>query len=863
MTSIDRQQIFEKIFKEHLKVETYAQSIATLLGPRRWRKIDYSPSYQRNYVWDDNKASYFIESILLGTEIPPLVFFTNQRNTEVIDGRQRIQTIYRFHKNDFALRSQGLQVLKQLKGLSYEDFVRDYDHIVDTLLDAKIRIIEFRLVNEPPLDAVLEDQVKKEIFSRYNSGITPLKRSDLDNAVYDDDSLSNAFKGNLSDNPDTARRLYSTFFKVRSNSMNEIPVAELLAFVRRFLTLPSFPINQYARGHGRTELLEKLYQKLSDDSVDEEESVVERFLRKALFLSKLPALADEQGKFCNRLALECFLWGLGVLDLEGIEYELDHELANLIVAFVDVNRNSYTEEDYAFQKAIVTRYLETSNLFRNHFAVDLSVYVSADDAARSRLKALRRPEDATTRISELEHLRLNKPEPTRLMIEDVVGMMRRGRFLVRPTYQRKEVINPNKMSSIIESILLGITLPTLFIFKRSDGVSEVIDGQQRILTLLGFLSEEYVDEKGKRVRPKSFGFRLRKLRVLREVEGLTFSDLDEEQQERLYEFPLVIVEISESQNPSFNPVDLFIRLNDKPFPIREHSFEMWNSWADVEIIERIKALSRACREWFFVKMLGRPNDRDRMENEELIFTLVFLAYMQARESQRRALDVYQKTERINMRLTNKSYISKVLQDALASDDTKKFVLQAVKEVEGFVRKVKLVLLDRDKSSAELATYLREELDQVFRAKRKVRAFKRTKQDFYALWDLLSPINSEMVRARRLELKSEISDIFAFSKNIPENLQRDSLGLEHYFQLKGCLHEEFSAQVRYTRMSGKEKRELLQAQGHKCAISGAPLFVGDDIDVDHREPLATGGSDTPDNLQLAHRSENQKKGCKNK
>lgn len=67
---------FESIFSS-LKIETYSKSIGSLFGPRLLSRIDYKPYYQRNYVWDDNKASYFIESILLGTEIPPLIAFFN------------------------------------------------------------------------------------------------------------------------------------------------------------------------------------------------------------------------------------------------------------------------------------------------------------------------------------------------------------------------------------------------------------------------------------------------------------------------------------------------------------------------------------------------------------------------------------------------------------------------------------------------------------------------------------------------------------------------------------------------------------------------------------------------------------------
>ena len=117
--TLTNQEVFEKIFKEHLHVDNYAESIDVLFGPRRKNKIDYSPYYQRNYVWDNNKATYFIESILLGTEIPPLIFFKNNRIIEIIDGRQRFETILRFQNNQFALTARGLYVLKQLL-ISYE-----------------------------------------------------------------------------------------------------------------------------------------------------------------------------------------------------------------------------------------------------------------------------------------------------------------------------------------------------------------------------------------------------------------------------------------------------------------------------------------------------------------------------------------------------------------------------------------------------------------------------------------------------------------------------------------------------------------------------------------------------------------------
>ena len=63
-----------------LKIETWDKTIDALLTPRIINKIDYDPYYQRRYVWDNVKGTYFIESILIGTEIPPLIIFeTNNK----------------------------------------------------------------------------------------------------------------------------------------------------------------------------------------------------------------------------------------------------------------------------------------------------------------------------------------------------------------------------------------------------------------------------------------------------------------------------------------------------------------------------------------------------------------------------------------------------------------------------------------------------------------------------------------------------------------------------------------------------------------------------------------------------------------
>ena len=163
-----KQDDFDRIFSSQLKISTYSQSIESLFRERSLNKIKYDPYYQRNYVWNPEKATFFIESILLGTEIPPIILFDNGSIKEVVDGRQRFETILRFIKKDLKLTEKGLHELKELSKKAFQDLSVQ---IQDIFLDSKLRVFEFAVVNEPKLDGNLEDKIKKEIFSRRECSI--------------------------------------------------------------------------------------------------------------------------------------------------------------------------------------------------------------------------------------------------------------------------------------------------------------------------------------------------------------------------------------------------------------------------------------------------------------------------------------------------------------------------------------------------------------------------------------------------------------------------------------------------------------------------------------------------------------------
>lgn len=853
------QSQFEDIFKNHLKIETYSKPIESLYSFRNRNRIDYKPYYQRNYVWDENKASYFIESILLGTEIPPLIFFNNGDTIEIIDGRQRFETIKLFMDNKIKLKHKGLSALKSLENLTYETLP---DKIRDSFLDSTLRIIEFEIVNEPKLDPLLQDKVKKEIFSRYNTGITPLKKYEIDNAVYDEDSLTNIFKASIKQGSDLYSKIYDVFFKdtrlIKQHDSGASAETIIMQFVRKNIIMHKIPITYYASGK-KNEIYERLYDQLVDNEPDHS-AIFKSFCYKINVIKNIYDKASARGIILNRLFYECLLWMLYVLDNEDISLSVFYEDSFIsdLLDYANNNHDMFSDIDYLFYAKVVGRYNSILKYASGKLNIDLTIYQSATNQSKQLMKQLMKDDENDDKMSQLESLRLNKPEPSRTSIEDISRMMNRRKFLVRPSYQRSEVINLTKASSIIESILLGITLPAIFVFKRENGISEVIDGQQRILTILGFIGQEYINDEGLLAKPKNTNFSLRDLKILTEFKGKKFNELPPEAQDKILDFELFVVTIDQNVNQYFDPIDLFIRLNDKPYPIKEHSFEMWNSWVDKDIVTSIKNDVTKSKDWFYLRTQDRIHFRDRMENEEIYITLAYLYYKDNFDKGKNYLDIYQKEQRLNARISDKRDISLILSMASTNDEIKYKIIESIRNVRSFVKKVKLLLITSDIEEIETDKHLKLQLDKIFNALNR-KAFRRTYQDFYLLWKILSPLTFEIIKSNRHEIRKEVENIMLFVKKIPDTYSNGS-GVAAFGHMISTLKEKFSICSRKISLSDNEIKQMIVSQGNVCPISGTPLYWGDDIEVDHIVPIALGGKDCTSNLQVVHKDSNRKKGC---
>jgi hypothetical protein len=82
-----------------------------------------------------------------------------------------------------------------------------------------------------------------------------------------------------------------------------------------------------------------------------------------------------------------------------------------------------------------------------------------------------------------------RSEPMPLAIETIVVRVERSRIKLDPEWQRRYVWPPKKQRRLIESILLGLPIPSLLLFKDAKtGIMHVIDGKQRLETIANFCS---------------------------------------------------------------------------------------------------------------------------------------------------------------------------------------------------------------------------------------------------------------------------------------------------------------------------------------------------------------------------------------
>ena len=137
-------------------------------------------------------------------------------------------------------------------------------------------------------------------------------------------------------------------------------------------------------------------------------------------------------------------------------------------------------------------------------------------------------------------------------LRQMVDMIADGDVDLAPDFQRNYVWKPRQRSGLIESLLLGIPLPSFYFNQDNEGRLQVVDGVQRLTTIYRYVKEQSIN--------------LGEVTYLQEMEGQGFDDLAALFRRRLHSAQFV-AHVIDPQTPYRVKFDIFRRINTGGSPL--------------------------------------------------------------------------------------------------------------------------------------------------------------------------------------------------------------------------------------------------------------------------------------------------------
>jgi len=158
ITDVDRDAAEAEIVEQSKRIEFYLTEYSIEILANKVRQGDFVvPAYQREFTWEDDRKSRFIESIIMGLPIPFLFFWEMaDGKLEIVDGSQRLRTIEEFVLGDFRLGD--LESLPTISGFKFSD-----------LPESRQRKIKNRSIRGIVLNEHADEQARFDMFERINT----------------------------------------------------------------------------------------------------------------------------------------------------------------------------------------------------------------------------------------------------------------------------------------------------------------------------------------------------------------------------------------------------------------------------------------------------------------------------------------------------------------------------------------------------------------------------------------------------------------------------------------------------------------------------------------------------------------------
>ena len=404
-------------------------------------------------------------------------------------------------------------------------------------------------------------------------------------------------------------------------------------------------------------------------------------------------------------------------------------------------------------------------------------------------------------------------------IYELFRKFQRGDLILDPEFQRRYVWDNKKASLLIESVLLEVPIPVIYLAEEDNGKFIVIDGQQRLRSFR-FLNNE---------------FKLRGLSVLSELNGKYFKDLDKEKQRKIEDTTLRVIEIRKESHPDVK-FEIFERLNVGAVKLNDQ--ELRNCIYRGRYNDLIKELAE---DKDFLFLLGLREPHKRMYDRELV--LHFLAfYNQTYLSYKPPMKQF-----LNREMENNKNIS---------EEKIKELRRVFKET---VSMVKSVFGDkafrRFIPGDEKDPNGRWEIRKINVGLFEIIMFGFSRYNKNQIIPLSDVIREELLHMMTSDKEFIDSISGSGTTSTAKVTTRFKKWLDALEKIVGMPKTE-------PRTFSWELKKQLYEQNPVCAICGNKIMLIDDAAIDHIEHYWRGGKTIPSNARLVHRYCNLKRGGRN-
>lgn len=182
-----------------------------------------------------------------------------------------------------------------------------------------------------------------------------------------------------------------------------------------------------------------------------------------------------------------------------------------------------------------------------------------------------------------------------LSLDAIANMVEGGAIDIKPKYQRRERWSKDKQSALIESFLLNIPVPPIYLSEDEYGKYSIIDGKQRVTAIYNFILKEN---------------KLINLEKFKEIENLSFEQLPPQLNNALKIRPYIRVITLLNQSDSLLKYEVFNRLNTGGDKL--NSQEIRNAAFEGKFNDLLVELSEST---FFRKQFNLSTEKDREKSK--------------------------------------------------------------------------------------------------------------------------------------------------------------------------------------------------------------------------------------------------------